>query len=140
MNVLKELFRWIMRLFQKRVRAGQSSHQQPTLAEPAPSLTVATVEELPAEIGDGALYILGEAETAWSIAFRCPCGCHALIQLNLLEDASPSWRLSREAQGSVTLSPSIWRQVGCRSHFYVRHSRVVWVPDLGTSALKNSFN
>jgi hypothetical protein len=38
----------------------------------------------------------------------------------------PFWRLVRHADGTGSLSPSVWRQVGCRAHFWIRKGRVIW--------------
>ncbi|MGD9420073.1 MAG: DUF6527 family protein [Verrucomicrobiota bacterium JB025] len=57
----------------------------------------------------------------------CPCGCGCLIHLNLLFDLSrPRWDVRQEADGSATITPSIWRNNGCRSHFVLRHGRIRW--------------
>lgn len=84
------------------------------------------VDDLPDQLAPGKLYLLGEGRFLWAIAMRCPCGCGDIIHMNLLPDARPSWRLIRHFDGTVSLHPSIWRQKGCRSHFFVRRSRVKW--------------
>ena len=33
-----------------------------------------------------------------------------------------------QSDGSVSLMPSVWRQKGCRSHFFLRHGRIDWCP------------
>ena len=63
--------------------------------------------------------------TLWHVALVCPCGCGATIALNVLPDASPRWRLYESADGP-TLSPSVWRTTGCRSHFILRRGGVIW--------------
>jgi hypothetical protein len=92
-------------------------------------------EELPEELKKHKLYAIGEG-MPWLAALRCPCGCGDTIQLSLLENDSPRWRLKREKDGSATLSPSIWRSKGCRSHFFVRKGRVVWC-DIPRSSIKD---
>lgn len=49
------------------------------------------------------------------IALICHCGCEALIQLNELEDTRPRWKIIN----GNTISPSINRIVGCKSHFSI---------------------
>ena len=51
--------------------------------------------------------------------FRCPCGCNAQIILNLIPGASPCWSVSGN-----TISPSINRAVGCKSHFSIKNAIV----------------
>jgi hypothetical protein len=71
------------------------------------------------------LYAVGENGQLWHATMLCPCGCSERISLNLLPDDSPSWKLSEHA-GGPTLHPSVWRHVGCRSHFFLRSGRIEW--------------
>ncbi|WP_391540613.1 DUF6527 family protein [Lignipirellula cremea] len=41
-------------------------------------------------------------------------------------DTRPQWSLIHHSDGAVSLSPSVWREVGCRSHFYFLLCQVVW--------------
>lgn len=75
----------------------------------------------------GLLYIEEwEPGRAWAAVLQCPCGCGDRLGLNLCGELdTPSWQLS----GSVkqpTISPSILRTIGCRSHFFIRGGQVVW--------------
>ena len=63
----------------------------------------------------------------WSVGFLCPCGCGETIELLLPRFVSPRWSLVVDDIGRPTLSPSVWRNEGCRSHFFVKRGRVVWV-------------
>jgi hypothetical protein len=47
-------------------------------------------------------------------SLHCPCGCAAIIQLNLIPGVSPCWSISEN-----TIKPSINRIVGCKSHFSI---------------------
>ena len=85
-----------------------------------------TVDELPDVLAHARLYLIGEGPRPWSAAMLCPCGCTAVIQLSLVANDTPSWRARRHFHGAVTLHPSVWRTKGCRSHFHLRHGRVVW--------------
>lgn len=96
-------------------------------------LRTVQAEELPERVAAETLYVVGEGRHLWSVALQCPCGCHALIQLNLLPGAEPRWQLTKHHDGSITLHPSIWRQQGCRSHFFVRKGRIEWFVPHGTS-------
>ncbi|WP_433995110.1 DUF6527 family protein [Afipia massiliensis] len=64
--------------------------------------------------------------------FRCPCGCGDMISLPMQPPHNPRWRLSLSAAGRATLSPSVWRNKGCMSHFWIRDGRVYWTRDTGT--------
>lgn len=74
----------------------------------------------------GELVIARENEELWAAAFICPCGCEERIELALLPDVKPHWQLRSEQPKAPTLHPSVWRKVGCKSHFWVRKGRVHW--------------
>ena len=88
-------------------------------------IRAARVEEIPDALDGRFLYVIGDGRP-WSAAMLCPCGCGETIHLSLLSDDSPSWTLRMERGGLPTLSPSVWRTKGCRSHFFLRHGNVVW--------------
>lgn len=95
-------------------------------AEPPPSrYRVVHSDEEPDELEPMLVYAIGEGAHLWHVAMRCPCGCGAKIQLNALADASPRWTFI-EREGFPTITPSVWRKVGCRSHFFIRDGRVDW--------------
>jgi hypothetical protein len=85
------------------------------------------VDDLPNNVNDNSIYVVGERESPWLIAFNCPCGCHNLIQLNLLKEADPCWNYKVDTKMKINISPSIWRNNGCKSHFYVRNGKIHWV-------------
>jgi len=57
---------------------------------------------------------------------RCPCGCGHVIELLVVAEAKPRWDVAVDAKGRPTLSPSVWLQKGCRSHFWLRNGRIRW--------------
>lgn len=63
---------------------------------------------------------------AYAVALRCPCGCQETVELVVMEGVRPRWDLSVDAHGLPTLHPLVWKQSGCRSHFWLRQGRVVW--------------
>ena len=83
-------------------------------------------EDLPKSLRPRIVYLIGESGHLWQAAMLCPCGCQAVIQLCLLPDASPRWDCVVHRSGSVSLHPSIFRQVGCRSHFFLRSGHIDW--------------
>lgn len=99
-------------------------------------LHIVRVEDLPDSIERGTLYVVGEGHHLWSVALQCPCRCRAVIQLNLLPGAEPRWSLTKHRDGSVTLYPSIWRQKGCRSHFFIRKGQIEWFIPHATSGAR----
>ena len=84
-----------------------------------------SVDELPDRLKARTLYLIGIPKP-WSAAMVCPCGCGELIQLSLLPNDSPSWRLHWESGKKPSLEPSVWRTTGCSSHFFLRRGRIVW--------------
>lgn len=92
---------------------------------PRPWATV-TVTDPPEEPRPDTVYLVGEGEYLWFAAFLCPCGCGELVQLNLLPDSRPRWSASRHPDGTVSVSPSVSRLAGCRSHFFLRRGLIDW--------------
>jgi len=85
----------------------------------------AAIEDSPDELEPQCVYLVGEDGQYWSAAFLCPCGCKAVIQLSLIPDDKPRWRATLKGK-KLTLHPSVWRNTGCRSHFFIRDGRVIW--------------
>lgn len=84
-------------------------------------------DALPAVMPPRNLVLLSEGGDAWSVGMTCPCGCGQLIELPLIPEASPRWRLEVDDAALPTLTPSVWLRTGCRSHFFVRSGKVLWV-------------
>lgn len=93
--------------------------------QPRPWPTV-LIDDVPEESRPRIVYLIGEGEHLWSAAFHCPCGCGELVQLNLLPDSRPRWFVVRHPDGTVSVSPSVWRVAGCKSHFFVRRGIIEW--------------
>src|SRR3984893_10193579 len=62
----------------------------------------------------------------WCVGLRCPCGCGERLEMMMLENVTPRWDIALDKKGRVSLHPSVWRRIGCRSHFLVRAGRIVW--------------
>lgn len=83
------------------------------------------VSELPDDIRPHRLYAIGTS-SPWSVAMLCPCGCQTVIQLSLLKQDKPRWKLTTNRKKAPTLSPSVHRTSGCCAHFFLREGKVVW--------------
>lgn len=94
---------------------------------PRMKVIVVVGDTLPAALPPGGVILLRDAGSDWSVGFHCPCGCGDVIELLLLPDVRPRWEIAIDRRGCPTLHPSIWRQTGCRSHFWLREGRVRWV-------------
>lgn len=81
---------------------------------------------LPAQLRDRVLYVIEEDGIDEQAALLCPCGCGAVLHLNLLSDERPRWLVAVDQSGRPSLQPSVWRKVGCRSHFWLRHGTIDW--------------
>lgn len=85
-----------------------------------------TVDE-PQAPREKTVYLIGDTGNEWAASFICPCGCGALISLNLLSHPGrPLWTVTEGRQKLATLTPSVWRKVGCKSHFVMRDGQIIW--------------
>ncbi|WP_404550722.1 DUF6527 family protein [Bradyrhizobium niftali] len=66
----------------------------------------------------------------WAL-FKCPCTCGEVISLPLQTSHSPHWKVTVSEAGRPTLYPSVWRNKGCMSHFWIEDGRVSWTSDTG---------
>jgi len=129
--------RWLRRLWARfvewlhsfRLPGGTSDLERPApelpAPQPPPGYRVVNLSDDPDELLPETLYAIGENGHLWHVMLICPCGCGATIALNVLPDDSPRWRLHEHVDGP-TLSPSVWRTAGCRSHFILRRGQVIW--------------
>lgn len=92
----------------------------------ARTLTVVEGDTLPKELPSKRLVLAREAGEDWSVGFHCPCGCGRRVELLLVEEAKPRWRMEVNKKGRPTLTPSVWLRGGCGSHFFVRNGRITW--------------
>jgi hypothetical protein len=110
---------WIKWLF-----ACLSSLFRPDKTHP---LRAVYVVELPDKPDKRAVYVLGEGSHRWFVALICPCGCGEVLQMSLLAGARPRWQLIEHRDTrTISLHPSVWRRVGCKSHFFLKHGIVQW--------------
>lgn len=84
------------------------------------------LEELPDVPREKVLYILGENGHLWKAAMMCPCGCKEILQMSLHQEGRPRWTFTYNQDKTGTLHPSVWRKVGCKSHFFIRKGRIHW--------------
>ena len=71
--------------------------------------------------------IVGDPNLRKYAHFRCPCGCGDVIVLTANSKVRPRWTFSVDGAHRPTVTPSVWRTKGCRSHFILRQGRVFWV-------------
>jgi len=85
------------------------------------------IEDLPKNVDDKTIYIIGDKQYPWLLLLNCPCGCQSLIQLNLLKEGDPCWTYRINRKHRISVSPSIRRIKGCRSHFLVQNGEIKFV-------------
>ncbi|CQJ03924.1 DUF6527 family protein [Yersinia sp. 2544 StPb PI] len=73
------------------------------------------------------LVIAREDNEDWAVAFRCPCGCGKRLELLLIKEAKPNWSINVDQRNIPTLTPSVWLQKDCKSHFWLRNGKIIWV-------------
>ena len=83
-------------------------------------------EALPERVEQRTVYIVREDGFDEQATLLCPCGCGAVLHMNLLLDDRPCWRVTRNFDSTVTLYPSVRRTKGCGSHFWLRNGRIQW--------------
>lgn len=91
-----------------------------------PYRTMVVEDVLPEPVERRVVYILREDGFDEQAALLCPCGCGAVLHMNLLLDDRPCWRVTQNFDGTVTLFPSVRRTKGCKSHFLVMNGRIEW--------------
>lgn len=84
------------------------------------------VNDLPDELSPNIIFILDEGWQPEALSFKCPCGCNSDIHLNLLKDSRPLWSYNI-SNDRITISPSVWKKEGCKSHFFIKKGKVLWV-------------
>lgn len=56
--------------------------------------------------------------------FKCPCQCGDIMNIPVNFKDGSQWAMTLDA--GITLSPSLHRTTGCRSHFFIKKGEVVW--------------
>jgi hypothetical protein len=105
---LKKFKNWSVNLFKPRFK------------------TVFVKEDIPTKLKKKIIYVITEDDEPWHVAMLCPCGCLETLQMNLIPDERPVWRLEINKKGYATLNPSIWKKKGCKSHFWFREGCIFW--------------
>lgn len=84
------------------------------------------VTDLPDRLKPGLVYIVGDDGYDWSASMLCPGGCGKPLEMNLLPDAHPTWKVAEQPDGLISLHPSVWLKTGCKCHFVLQLGRVRW--------------
>jgi hypothetical protein len=111
--MFQKLYKWFIRLFFKRELDTETQYK------------FQFVTEIPDIAKKNILYFIGNEGYYWQFVMLCPCGCNSLLHMNLMDDYDPYWSYQIH-DDLITVTPSIDRVVGCKSHFFVREGRIVW--------------
>lgn len=84
------------------------------------------VDDFPEIFENKVVYFLGSPRKEWLAGFLCPCGCCNTIELVLSGTQHPCWKADVSDDGMVTFFPSVWRNIGCKSHFFLINGRISW--------------
>lgn len=108
-KLLNKLFYWLKNLF------STSKYK------------LKNVKEEPFKMKKNVIYIEGNKlnNDYWYAHLICPCGCDENITLNLIDDTSPCWKVTAR-NNKVSIYPSIWRTVNCKSHFWIKNGSIIW--------------
>lgn len=72
------------------------------------------------------IYVVGGKYYAKWAYLKCPCGCNDVIMLSLDLRKYPSWSVKQDKLGRATISPSIKKLDGCKSHFLIKKGILIW--------------
>ncbi len=84
---------------------------------------VADQAEATRELHPGVLVLVMPGERPKSLKLLCPCGCGETVSVNLLPQTGRAWQIGYEPHRGLSLWPSVWLDVGCKSHFILRHNK-----------------
>lgn len=85
------------------------------------------VEDVPDELKSDLLYIISNDNFQWQIVMLCPCGCKKILHMPLIKEGHAKWKYEIDKRNRISLHPSVNRIVGCKSHFFVRKGKIIWV-------------
>lgn len=81
------------------------------------------VRRVPEELKFGVLYVCFECNV---VVHLCACGCGEKVVLPIDPDF---WSVKYDGE-TVSLAPSVGNyQFPCRSHYWIKENRVIWVMD-----------
>lgn len=124
MKKASRFFRWIIEVWNLFWSDKTKIVKTDTVS---PRFQIEDVEDIPESIPDRLIFIVQDGNEPELLVFKCPCGCDADIILNLLKDASPRWCYELNDKKTIDIYPSVWRTIGCKSHFFVKDSNIKWV-------------
>ena len=105
--MFEKIYNWFLNLFGVNLFRGQMISEEPT------------------QLKKRKMYIVFDDDEPWYVCFKCPCGCGEAIRLSTVKEDRPRWSFELHRDNTITLAPSIWRNKGCKSHFFIKRGKVV---------------
>lgn len=102
-----------------------------------PQLLVRREKEVPARdtLTAGEAVLVGSPRVPKWLSVPCPCGCGVPYLLSLSRSRRPRWDVATDWLARPTVTPSVRRLDGCRSHFWIRKGEIAWCYDSGKPAI-----
>ena len=124
------MFDWFEQLVGRAKRKLKSILEGGTKSvQPPIHFTTVLITETPPPIdainGDSVYVVAKNSIGKWAM-FQCPCGCGEVITLSLQPAHKTRWALEINPSGRANFHPSVWRNIGCKSHFWLKDGRVYW--------------
>ena len=104
--------------------------------QPAPAIAFPEIRDVASppsnEVVQSSIFyrVLRNDQPKWAL-FLCPCGCRAVVTLSLQFAHRPHWTVRASRNCRPSMRPSVWRDIGCLSHFWIEDGRVYWCSDTG---------
>ena len=130
MKKILGFFKWLTKVWSSNGNSRPQTnkrHEDISQEINSPNFKIDFVDDIPELMSDNTIFIVQDGNAPELLAFKCPCNCKANIILNLLEDASPKWSFEIKDGALIDIHPSVWRNVGCKSHFFVTNGKIRWV-------------
>ncbi|MFN4175538.1 DUF6527 family protein [Phenylobacterium sp.] len=116
---------WLTKSWQALARSLEAAHRR-LRDRLRPDIRVHMVTERPTQLRPHRLYVTRQADGPAFGFLLCPCGCGETLHLRFFGERRPRWQVRHDARGRASVTPSVWRQAGCRSHFILTSGRVRW--------------
>jgi hypothetical protein len=111
-------------------------HRLVWLFRKRPAFIVLRAHDVPVRdtLKPGVAVLVGPRGAPKWLSLPCPCGCNVPYLLSLSHSRRPQWTVALDWAGRPTVTPSVRRLDGCRSHFWLRRGEVDWCRDSGEAA------
>lgn len=128
-------FRWLASWWKPQPAEPPATSPAPRPADVRPvyfeCVTECALTPTNDQVAPRAFYVVTARNEPYWALFRCPCECGEVVNLPLRSPHSPRWRVTTDNNKRPSLRPSVWRNKGCCSHYWVDQGRIIWTSDTG---------